>query len=409
MARHATLISDPNDIEYILSLKEEDFTMTTIMELFGKFGDKRRFNPYDEFIIPKGRYGHGDYINKKDCYTTVGLYIFNKVFIERDFLPIFRYINYNINKKSFGKITSELGLCLLEQDITREQMDHFTEQTQRFMPFVNILSPGFSEKMLTCDEQCRKEINKIVEDPEIKKRLENSDEYAANEIEDKVLNKMKEYLKDDESMDIYNSGARGSFGNNFKNLFCMKGAIKDPDPNKGYNIVLSSYMGGISKEDYVAMANSLAAGPYGRAKLTANGGYKEKIMTNAYQHLTLDEKGSDCGTDKYITVTLTNDNIKLYMYCYVINDDGTLTEITRKNKKDFIGKTVNMRFACMCKSKTGFCNACAGNLFYRLGFKNIGLATNIVASTIKTKTMKGFHNSTVTFNEMNPMEAFGIE
>ena len=37
----------------------------------------------------------------------------------------------------------------------------------------------------------------------------------------------------------------------------MKGATKDPDPLKGYNVIMSSYMDGIAKEEYSDFARSL--------------------------------------------------------------------------------------------------------------------------------------------------------
>ena len=79
--RKAKVIKDPKDIEYISNLKEEDITLSFIMEMFGEFNGKRRFNPYDEIEIPAGKYGIDKYKNKQPIYTTVGLYVFNKFFI----------------------------------------------------------------------------------------------------------------------------------------------------------------------------------------------------------------------------------------------------------------------------------------------------------------------------------------
>ena len=186
----------------------------------------------------------------------------------------------------------------------------------------------------------------------------------------------------------------------------MKGATKDPDPRKGYNIATSNYIEGIKKEDYAIYANSLTEGPYARAVKTKDGGYWEKLFKAAYQHIVLDEEGSDCGTDKYITPTLTEDNIDNYMYSYII-EGSKLVELNSKNKSKYLNKKVKMRFASMCKSKTGICNKCAGNLFYKLGIRNIGMATPILASTLKNLSMKSFHDSTVKFHEIDVAKAFG--
>ena len=88
------------------------------------------------------------------------------------------------------------------------------------------------------------------------------------------------------------------------------------------------------------------------------------------------------------------------MYCYII-EGSKLVEITSDNRDKYIGKTVKMRFAHMCKCKTGICEKCAGGLFKRLNMTNVGVATSQVASTLKNKCMKSFHDSTLkmcTFN-----------
>ena len=124
------------------------------------------------------------------------------------------------------------------------------------------------------------------------------------------------------------------------------------------------------------------------------------------QHVILDEPGSDCGTKRHITLKVTDKNIGSIMYCYVINADGSLTEITSENKEKFIGKTVKLRFSSMCESKSGICNKCAGNLFYRLGIRNIGAATPQIPSRLKVLSMKLFHDDQLNFTEMDPMAAF---
>ena len=94
------------------------------------------------------------------------------------------------------------------------------------------------------------------------------------------------------------------------------------------------------------------------------------------------------------------------MYSYVMNDDGSLTEITSKNRDKFVGKTVKLRFSSMCEAKDGICNKCAGNLFYRLGIRNIGASTPQIPSKLKVLSMKLFHDDQLNFTEMDPMKAF---
>ena len=361
MKRHAKKISKKEDIDLLLNIKEDDITMSFVMDNFGEFNGKRRFNPYDELEIPKDSYGPTVSRNKNVFTTTVGLWIFNKYFIELDLFSIFKYHNKTINKKMFNEMNKKLSYALLEDDITIEVLKRYLMKTQKFMPFVSILCPSYSEEMLLCTkdiEKKKKELFKLYD-----KQVKAGDPLAIDKIEKELLAYSRELLKDDPAMDTYNSGAVGSFDNNFKNMFIMKGLVKDPDPNKGYNIATSSFMTGVKKEEYHIYANSLSAGPYARAKKTEVGGYLEKLFLSAYQHVVLDKAGSDCGTKRYITVDFNEEDMQDYMYSYIV-EGSSLIELTSKNADKYNGKIVKMRFSSLCESK-GLCNACAGNLYYR--------------------------------------------
>ena len=164
-------------------------------------------------------------------------------------------------------------------------------------------------------------------------------------------------------------------------------------------------MDGIKPEDYAAMANSLAAGPYARAKKTELGGYWEKLLLVAYQHLTI--TAQDCHTKRTIEITLTDDNIEANKYNFVV-DNGKLVELTSENIPKYLGKKVKMRFSSLCEQKNGLCQVCAGNLFKRLGVVNIGTSLPQVASKLKNISMKSFHDSQVVRTKINYMEAFGL-
>lgn len=116
--------------------------------------------------------------------------------------------------------------------------------------------------------------------------------------------------------------------------------------------------------------------------------------------------GSDCGTKRYIEISVDEKNIDDLMYNYVIQGDR-LVEITSKNRDSFIGKRIKMRFSSMCEAKDGyFCSKCAGNLWYRLGVTNVGMITPQIPSKLKNLLMKSFHDSQVNLTDMNVWECF---
>lgn len=409
--RISKVIKDKKDIDYLVGLTENDITTSLIMELFADFGDHHRFNPYDIITVPIGGYGgklpNGkEKRNKTSFTTTVGRLIFNKYFIEcePELLDIIGYVNDNISKKVYGKIFDTLGYDVLENRISIDTYKRFCKRSQKFMPYVSILAPNHSDNMLTITKKINKKKEELINAN--KEAVEAGDVYVVDKISKELLEYARELMKDDPAMDMFLSGAGGSFENNFKNMFIMRGSVQDPDPRKSYNIIISNYIDGVSKEEYSKLANTLAAGPYSRSKKTELGGYWEKLFLVSLQHVVLDPPGSDCGTKRHITMKVTDKNIGSIMYCYVMNNDGSLTEITSENKNKFIGKTVNLRFSSMCESKTGICNKCAGNLFYRLGIRNIGASTPQIPSRLKVLSMKLFHDDQLNFTEMDPMVAF---
>lgn len=404
-------IKDTNDMETLLALTEKDITMSLIMNLFGDFGKYQKFNPYDLITVPAGRYGGpipngSTKTNKAPFTTTVGRLIFNKYFIEcePELLQLLGYVNDNVGKKTYGKLFDTLGYAILEDRISMETYKRFCVRTQKFMPYVSILSPNHSDNMLTITKKINKKKAELIKANQ--EAFDRGDVIVVDQISKELLDYARELMKDDPAMDMFLSGAGGSFENNFKNMFIMRGSVQDPDPRKSYNIITSNYIDGVSREEYSKLANTLAAGPYSRSKKTELGGYWEKLFLTAFQHIILQEPGSDCGTKRHITMKLTDKNIGMVMYCYVINDDGSLTEITSQNQNKFIGKTVKLRFSSMCEAKDGICNMCAGNLFYRLGIRNVGASTPQIPSKLKVLSMKLFHDDQLNFTEMDPMKAF---
>lgn len=401
-------ITNQKDIDYIANIKDTDITSSFMMETFGEFDGIARFHPYDEITIPKGCYGNGK-TNKNEFTTTVGIYIFNKYFIEPD-IYIFNeygYINEEITGGMYKKINSRLSYLLLEDKATVDTLKIFNKKAQKFMPYISILSPTYTDKFVTCTAEINKKKQKLIE--ENKEAIEAGDELVAEKMEKELLDFARDYLDEDPAMDSYLSGARGKFDNHFKNMYVMKGAVRDPDPNakQKYKIATSNYMDGIKPEEYVIYANSLAAGPFSRAKKTEVGGYLEKVFLYAYQHIKLDPKGSDCGTKRYITVTIDKNNIKDWMYSYVVQGEK-LIEITTENMDKFIGKTVKLRFSALCESKTGICNHCYGNLPYRRGDLNVGILATSIPSKMKNVSMKAFHDSVQRTTPIDINKAFGF-
>ena len=407
-------VNSKNLADFVFALNKDQITYDMIMKMFGKFGGKSLANTYDLLEVPAGTFSYYEDKEKKKekkntskFTTTIGIYLFNIYLRDFNFSREFDgWVGDSINKKVYGRIEQTLSYALLEDRIDTKDLKEFEDTVQWFMPFETVLTPNHTEKMLSCTKMISKKKAELIK--KYKEQLDAGDPVIAERVEKELLDYAKEYMGDDPSMDTINSGAGGDWDNNFKNMFVMKGAISDPDPNakQKYNIVTGNYLDGIGADEYSIVAGAGVHGSYARGKKTEVGGWFEKLFVSAFQNLILDEPGSDCGTKGYIVEKLTKDNINDYMYAYVIGNGGKLTCITSENMNQFIDKTVKLRFASMCQSKTGICNKCAGELFYLLDDRRVGIGLARIPDTMKLRSMKGFHNSIVQTVRIDLEKAF---
>lgn len=403
--RFSRHITDKSEIDYFLSFDEELLQRKSfMMEMFGLFKGKSKYHPYDTFDVPVGSYGPEDDKNTNVFRTTLGLWIFNKFFIEKRLFKLFGYITKTMNKKVLGKINEKMSYALLEDKITLEDMKDFLMKTQKYQEYIIIISPHQTEFFFLAVKDIEKKKKELFKKYE--KELERNKLVAVDKIEKELIEYSKDLLKDDPSVDTYNTGTKVNFANCFKDLYIMRGMTKDPISGE-YKLISSCYNSGISKEDYAKVANSMTEGPYKRAKKTAIGGYWEKLFLPAYQHIKVAPPGTDCGTNRTITVTLTPKNIGMYMYSY-IKEGSKLIELTSENKDHYLGKTVKFRFSSLCEYKKPdyICHKCAGNMFNRVGIVNIGTTTPQYASKIKLISMKAFHDAQINLHEIDVEKVF---
>lgn len=144
-----------------------------------------------------------------------------------------------------------------------------------------------------------------------------------------------------------------------------------------------------------------------RKGLMTKSGYWEKLIVAAMSSVEID-LNTDCGSDKYIELTLTPNMVDAVMYSYMIKPNGSLEELTSENIDNYINKKIKIRSVLFCKNTNGHvCNKCAGNFFPRRGNKNIGLGCSQVATRLKLTSMKAFHSSVIRTAEIDPVKAFG--
>jgi hypothetical protein len=110
--RTSKTITDKKDIDYLLNLDINTLeSLSFIMETFGEFNGKQRFNTYDIITIPENSYGPEKHKNKNKFVTTVGRFVkkFYDVYFEDELEYLFKGVllkdlRINMGIKSFQKV-----------------------------------------------------------------------------------------------------------------------------------------------------------------------------------------------------------------------------------------------------------------------------------------------------------------
>lgn len=385
------------EVNEILELKDSDITRPKLMELFAYTKNKNpRFTPQDSFFLDKDKL-----FNSERIETTIGRYIFN-LFIVSPWKGLVQYKNGPIGKK---------GLQSLEKEMVQLMMDGKAE-TQMFIDYLDRISwfgyanidfiiPGLSMAIIKPNEKVLKRKAELLNKHKVEIEKGNAD-VAAN-IEKQLVTYANEVLGDDSGMDLYRSGAKMDFSNTYKNFNIMKGPVIN-NKTKGFNIVTSNFIEGVSKQDSASMNDSIVFAAYSRGVGTQEGGYISKQIFAAFQNLSLAPENSDCKTKKTLSITLDSSNISLYYSRYFI-ENNQMKQLTPENADKYMGKTLKFRSVMFCQSDK-LCHRCAGDLYYKMGISNFGLSVSAIGGAILNMSLKKFHNTTIKRSTMDWREYF---
>lgn len=390
------------DKQFLLKLDPKTMTKSFFDQTFTKRYDKNtgkvvpaRFNFQDKFKL-KAK----EYVNDKEVETNVGQFIVNKFLYEA--IPAIQkvvgYVAEPIGKKKLGEIENKyLAKALLDGSITTDDMANYLNRIQWLGHTINPnVAPSFTEDTTKNIENIRKRRDDLYE--KHKEELAKGNVVIANQIETELIDMAKKQLSDDVGLTLYTSGARGSFENNYKNLFLTRGPVYDPTIGR-FRVIKRSYMEGLEKDDVPSYGTEVINGAYPKAMETAVAGYATKKFFAAYQAVVLDERGSDCHTKAFRKVLITNKNSSRLMYRYIV-EGGKLVMLDNSNMQKYIGKVVDMRSPLYCTGDK-LCSKCAGDLYYRIGIKNIGLTTSAIGSALLNLLMKAFHDSSVKISDID--------
>lgn len=383
------------EIQEILKLEKKDITMKLLKDYFAvRLGQNNpRFNTYDKFTLPKDKF-----FNKETIETTVGRYITNLFIIPELYLKEYGYVNEPLTKKKLGSIEKLLGDMLLNDRITtKEYADYLDSGEWLGMGTCYFLSPTMNYDINTPIKEVIEKRDELFN--KYNSGIQKGDSNVADIIEKEVVSLAKAKIKEkgNEAFDFFESGI-GSFENNYKKTSIMAGAIENPYTHK-LDILKSNYIDGIDKNEFPMFSNLSIIGGYSRGVETQVGGYTTKKINNAMQNTMLDEANTDCKTKHTLKIFLDSSIADLFLNRYIIHN-GNMILLTEKNIKEFINKEINLRSPMFCKSRY-ICSKCAGELFYKMGVKNVGLLNSNMSGALMNLSMKKFHDTTIRFNKIN--------
>ena len=351
-------------------------------------------SPQEEFILKKN-----ECYNSTEVKTNVGQLIINKVLYQRNpkIVKVVGYVAEPFSKSNIIKIEDKMSAASNEGLLEVKDWADYLDAIQWLGNTVNTnMAPSFTPntvKVLPKVRKRREELFKLH-----KKELEENNTTVALEISNELVKLAKDELKNNVGMQIYDSGAKPKFGNNYKNMFISRTTVDMPN-KEIIESANSCFMEGIQKKDIPQYGTAVINGSFAKGVDTGIAGYVTKKFFATYQGIQLDTKGSDCKTKGYRLIKITKINANKIKNRFII-EDNKLVELTPEVIKSHMGKTVKLRSPMYCISEK-LCNKCAGNAFYNQGIQNIGLATSSIGSCFLNFLMKAFHDSSLKLVEVD--------
>lgn len=251
----------------------DDITLELLKDFFAYRKTKKpKYSPQDYFVLPANKL-----YNEKAISTKVGRYIFNKFILNDKIGPMIGYRNYAFDDKAISKLEQTFSDLYLEKKIDQNDIFEFINKLNWFTFSISyFINPSLDTDFVITNPKVSNRKNELIKENDVE--IENCNVKVVGDIEKELINMAKDIYKDHPSMQIYSSGCRGSFGNNYKNCSIMRGVVTDfVDPSK-VSISTSNLDEGFTPKDFKGYCDLSIAGTYGKAIETQKGEKKRHIF-----------------------------------------------------------------------------------------------------------------------------------
>jgi len=255
-------------VSLLLSTKSEDITLE-LMRKFFAYKEKANplFNPQDTFKLQANKL-----YNKSAIKTTAGRYIVNLLLFgdNPNIGNIIEYINYPLDAKKLGGVDKLLSNAVLEDKLSiKDYYQYIDKVTWLGFSCNSFLVASMTNAMLDPSPEVVARKKELL--AQYSKELENDDLNALAKIETELLDLARDGLKDVPDYEIYVSGAKGNFNNNYKLNSIMRGGVKNLATNE-VTISTTSLVDGFPPEELNLTGDILIQAPYYRSIDTQRGG-----------------------------------------------------------------------------------------------------------------------------------------
>lgn len=341
--------------------------------------------------------------NKKPITTTVGRYIAN-ILLYSHMYDVIGFIDDNtidgFDTKFISRVEDTITKYYTDKKLTENDVFKYLMGMQFYFTFAPLVNPHLSLSLLIPDERIEKRKHELFD--LYAKEIASGDVDVANLIETELIDMYKDIHKRDPAMDLFNANTKGNIKNNIKNISIMRGPMKKADGT--YEIIKDNLMTGMEKENQYLSGQSLVYGAFAKGVTTQFGGAMTKKNLKLFSTLILDDKGSDCGTNRTISVFLNKDNLDMYISRFIKSGQNTV-KITSDNKTNFIDKWVDLFTPMYCNS-VNICEKCAGTSYGDLNITNMGVTSCKPSNDVMNKSMKKFHEASTNLERITNIDEY---
>lgn len=349
-------------------------------------------------IEPKFKFGDSLLITKDHKYNssndtirmTIGRYIFSIFCLNNEYISEFGLVVDEIKKKEYQLIAKNMSSLMLKGAIDNKEYADFLDRIEWLGNLLsNVGGDSFNGSSLTLTDNIKEKLDELIFSVKAQQLVQ--DPQYVKEVEKVLIDLVKKEMGDEGLIRIIESGAKGSFGNNFKNLALFRGLV-------GNDFISDNLTNGNSFDSYTKLGDNAVMGSYGRSIRTADGGYSTKLLLNAFNSLSISEP--DCNTPE--TLSVFANNINRYKYRYIKDRRSGLVLLTPDNMQQYEGKLIQLRSPMLCRSKKGICEVCFGDLWKHNRMKNnLSVYVTNISSSIMNTSMKSFHNAESKYSKID--------